>query len=80
MKKKAAWRRRGKEQARVREGSTTKGEQPAAPKQALIIVAALDGDAGCGHDSGWGSSEGVMHRIVDGCIADRKGSSTGKRA
>ena len=52
MKKMAAWRRRGKERAGVGEGSIAEGEQLTAPKQALVIVAALDGDAGCGHGSG----------------------------
>ena len=62
VKKKAAWRRRGKERARVGEGSTVEGEQSAAPKQALIVVVAPDGDAACGHDSGWGSCEGITRR------------------
>ena len=74
VKKKATWRRKGKEQAGVEVGSTCKGEQSAAPKQALVVVAAPDGDSRCGHDGNWGNNEGVMRHTADG-----EGSPTRKR-
>ena len=54
--------------------ATTKGEQPAVPKQALVVVVAPDGDAECGHGNGWCSNEDGTHRT-----ADKEGSPIGKR-